>query len=161
MLEARWREADWQSGEFAAMLRQADGWTLDTLPPFALELALSHPSLILSDLVCVRSLCRSLRAAASVLAPLEQPMWDAVYKVGDLPSLTERTFDEQPQLVRVPQWHQFERGRRAGGAVCVVPPPTCACVVARRAAARTRAAPESSAHAQPGIHTRGDAKNPR
>jgi hypothetical protein len=83
---------------------RADGWTLDTLPPFALALALSHPSLILSDLVCVRSLCRSLRAAASVLAPREQPLWEAVRFVGDLPSLTERTFDEQrSQEVRAPR----------------------------------------------------------
>ena len=75
-------------------LRPPGGWTLDTLPPFALTLVLSHPSLILSDLVCVRSLCRSLRAAASTLAPLEQPMWEAVRKVGDLPCSTERTFKE-------------------------------------------------------------------
>jgi hypothetical protein len=93
----------------------AGGLTLDTLPPFALALALSHPSLILSDLVCVRSLCRSLRAAAPALAPMEQAMWEAVRKVGDLPSHDEMRFNENPEVCRCPHGRAALCQRRRRG----------------------------------------------
>ena len=78
----------------------ANKLTLDTLPPHALVIILSHLSLVLSDLVCVRSVCHSLRAATSALAPIEQPLWLAVRKVGYLPLWKERSFDEKDKEVR-------------------------------------------------------------
>ena len=88
----------------------ANELTLDTLPPHALAIILSHPSLVLSDLVCVRSLCRSLRAATSALAPVEQPLWLAVRKVGDLPSWEERNFDIKDSEVRKKPPRGSQRG---------------------------------------------------
>ena len=57
----------------------AQALTLDALPPLALTLVLSAPSLLLADVARAACVCRALRAAASSPA---LPQWGAVRVVG-------------------------------------------------------------------------------